>query len=347
MSSQIILVTGAAGFLGSQIVSQLLAKGYQVRGAARGAKVASLQEGYASYGAKFESIDIPDIAAGEFPEAFEGVFAVIHTATPFRSHETPESLVHGAIEGTLNVVRQAQKAGVKKIVATSSFAAVFNSSGSFTDKDWNPIPKEAGANSVEGAYAVGKTFAERALWEFADAHPEMDITTFCPPFLYGPFAEGFSLPTPYFEALSTSFYIYRLLTPAGAFPAFAAYIDVRDLARAHVAALTAPPEATVGRKRIVIASPHAADFKAALETIAQERPELKDRLVDVAKMPQYPFLSLPVDLKRAEDVLGVKIDSYMSWKDTILSTVDSLMALENGWKAKGLTVEIPADLMAM
>lgn len=123
----------------------------------------------------------------------------------------------------------------------------------------------------------------------------------------------------------------------------AAYIDVRDVARAHVAALTAPLESVTGRKRMVIASPHAADFGVAVALIANERPELKDRLVDLAKLPAYPFLTIPVNLKRVEDVLGVPKESYASWKDTILDTVDSLIALEKEWKARGFTVEIPVD----
>lgn len=75
--------------------------------------------------------------------------------------------------------------------------------------------------------------------------------------MYGPLAQGFSAPEPNYEGLSTDLNIYRLLTPDGVFPTFASYIDVRDVARAHVAALTAKPESVVGRKRIVMSSPHA------------------------------------------------------------------------------------------
>jgi nucleoside-diphosphate-sugar epimerase len=161
-----------------------------------------------------------------------------------------------------------------------------------------------------------------------------------PPFLYGPFAPGFSIPDLNYGALSTNAYIYRLLDPAGSYPGSPYYSDVRDVARAHVAALTSPPESSVGRKRILIASPYDFNFQGIVELIAANRPELKNRLV-TAKPPVFPSYKLPVDLKRVEDVLGIKLDSYKKWEDTILDAVDSLVELEKDWKAKGYDVVIP------
>lgn len=98
------------------------------------------------------------------------------------------------MEGTLNTIRQAQKAGIKRLIFTSSIASVLNPRNSFTDQgmarfrllwlrltplsDWNPITREEALKSGSfGAYTASKTFAERALWEFADEYPELDITT--------------------------------------------------------------------------------------------------------------------------------------------------------------------------
>ena len=85
----------------------------------------------------------------------------------------------GAIEGTLNVVRQGYAAGVRKFVVTGSIGAVFNPSGGLTDPDWNPTTKEDALKPGAGnyiAYAGSKAFAERALWEWADAHTDVDVT---------------------------------------------------------------------------------------------------------------------------------------------------------------------------
>lgn len=118
------------------------------------------------------------------------------------------------------------------------------------------------------------------------------------------------------------------------------YADVRDVARIHVEALTSPPESSVGRKRLIVVSPHALDFKAAVELIANKRPELKSRLIDAEKAPKFPN-HLVVDLKRIEEVTGVKETSYIPVNDTILETVDSLLVQEKGWISRGHTISPP------
>lgn len=100
----------------------------------------------------------------------------------------------------MNVIRQAEKAGITRIVVTSSIATVINPQKSFTDQgmhrhlslrshqrviyqcslDWNPITIEEAAAPGAGAmasYRVAKTLAERELWEFVDSHPHLDVTT--------------------------------------------------------------------------------------------------------------------------------------------------------------------------
>ncbi|KAG6847781.1 hypothetical protein H0H93_006042, partial [Arthromyces matolae] len=196
--------------------------------AARGTRVAELAESYKKFGARFKAIEIKDITSDQFPEALEGVDAVIHAAAPLPGKEDTESMINSAVEGTLNVVRQAEKAGVKRIVVTSSIVTVINPAGTFTDKDWHPTSKEAALETTGIAtYRAAKTLAEKELWAFADAHPHVDITTLNPPFLYGPLAETHihTLPAGRYDALSTDIQIYRLLTPDGAFPRSAGHAD--------------------------------------------------------------------------------------------------------------------------
>lgn len=256
-----------------------------------------------------------------------------------------------------------------------------NPSGSLTDKglpiisnllrvaangrtDWNPTTYEEALNgSAFTAYLGAKSLAEKAVWELADTHPDLDITTFCPPLFFGPFAPEFSIPTPDYLAVSTTIYLYRLLKPTGTYPPFAGmvfffyhrrrsllltvsishpgYIDVRDLARAHVAALDAPPESKLGRKRLLMASPYDLNYKTAVEFIAEKRPELKDRLIDSTKAPKFPLDRMPLDLKRVAQVTGVEENSYFSWQDTLLATIDNLITLEKDWESKGFQVDIP------
>ena len=164
-----------------------------------------------------------------------------------------------------------------------------------------------------------------------------------PPYLFGPFIPGFRVPKPDYGVLSTNLHIYHFLTKKGrAFPTIPGFADVRDVARIHVEALTSAPESSVGRKRLPIASPYENNYKEAVQFVAAAHPELIDRLVDANTAPQFPVDKLPVDLKRVEVVTGVKVDSYYAWKDTVLDTIDSLLALEQEWVNHGYEVEIPA-----
>lgn len=156
------------------------------------------------------------------------------------------------------------------------------------------------------------------------------------PYFFGPFAPGFSVPTPNFPALSTSKYIYALLNPKGSFPPVG-FVDVRDIARAHVAALTSPSTSVLGRKRLLIASPYDFSYKESIEYIAEQRPELKARLIsDTSKAPKHA--NARWDLSRLEQVTGIKPESFKTWHETILDTVDALIAIEKEWVSKGFTL---------
>jgi hypothetical protein len=132
-----------------------------------------------------------------------------------------------------------------------------------------------------------------------------------PPYLFGPFAPGFRIPKPDYGALSTNLHIYhKLARKERVFPQSPRAAD----ARIHVEALSSPPESSVGRKRLPIASPYDGNYKQAVQFVADAHPELKDRLVDADSAPKFSVDKLPMNLKRVEDVTGVKINSYYTWK---------------------------------
>ncbi|PBK68868.1 hypothetical protein ARMSODRAFT_957981 [Armillaria solidipes] len=186
-----------------------------------------------------------------------------------------------------------------------------------------------------------KKYADLAVVEFAEKHPEIDVTLVGPPFNFGPFAPGFEylIPEPDLSALSSNGSIYALLRPGNTeFPGAPGAIDVRDAARAHVLALQSRPSAEVGRKRFAIVSPHKSSYKDALAIIAKERPELKDRLTDATLAPEWPSYTLPVEWQKIEDVLGLKADSFIPWDKTVLDAVDSFVRIEGLWKEKEFKV---------
>ncbi|KAJ6535063.1 hypothetical protein B0H19DRAFT_1184841 [Mycena capillaripes] len=342
MSSELIFVTGASGFLGSHVILQLLEKGYRVRAAARGGKADHLQSSYASYGDRFAVVKIADIAHDQFPEALVGVDGILHLASPLPGRAEPAAMLQAAVEGTLNVIVQGENAGVKRFVVTSSTASVDNPENSFTDQDWNPVTREmalTGGNEMV-TYSASKKFAEMALWEWTEKHPHVEVTSLNAPFFYGPFTSHFSLPAPDYGAISTDLIIYNLLFPDGVSPPGTHYIDVRDVAQAHIRALNSPPMAEVGRKRVILSSPYGWSFQKTLDFIKEQRPALKKRLITTKPQTQR-FDVLPMDFSRVEKVLGMKVSDFHTVEETTLDTVDALIQVEEQWRSAGYPINTP------
>ena len=207
---------------------------------------------------------------------------------------------------------------------------------------WNPYPPTAyNPQTTEDAlkpgasglvvYAVSKALADRAVRDFKRAHPELDLTTIHPSYIYGPLGSGQVYSAP---GAGTNRFIYALLTGAPGRP-LSGYdpavrgpplsVDVRDVARAHVLALKVPPSADGAPKRFIVSSSRFT-WKEAVELIAQARPELKGRLpVVTGNEPEVaPFATL--DTSATETVLGLK--NYVKWQDTVLDTIDDLLRVE-------------------
>lgn len=167
--------------------------------------------------------------------------------------------------------------------------------------DWLPVTREAVLADPNAdpmlVYAVEKTLSEKAVWAFVDKHPHIEMLTrrsstsltstydtdclaVSPSFFYGPFAPGHRSP---FEGdsfspntISTESLFYGLLKPSAALPPLS-WVDVRDVARALVEALKAPPTSQVGRKRLLLCGEyhHANELT---DLIRRERPQLAHRL---------------------------------------------------------------------
>ncbi|KAK7692305.1 hypothetical protein QCA50_003930 [Cerrena zonata] len=336
MSSKFVLVTGGTGFMGGHIVHQLLAGGQRVRAIVRSGKGDQLKETYAQYGDKLDTAVVDDFVSGDFTHTFKDVDAVIHAAAPMPTHiKSAEDALKTAIDGTLNIFKQAEKAGIRNFAYTSSVVALnLEDPAPITDQSWNPITKDIALQSKEPfvIYIAEKTLAEKAVWEFVDKHPHVEMMTVNPPFFYGPYAPSYRNDDASKGSLSTNGFIYSLLTPNGTGAPGPYAIDVRDVAKALILGLKAPPTSQVGRKRIILSSA-CISAKDVVELIASERPELKGRLSKAAfDAPPAPKSAL--DLSRAKEVLGLE---FRDWKETILAAVDDLIKFEGIWKAKGVT----------
>ncbi|KAJ7034205.1 D-lactaldehyde dehydrogenase [Mycena alexandri] len=266
ISSGKVLVSGANGYVAVWVVRTLLEEGYSVRGAVRSPdKGKHLTELFASYGDKFELAIVPDITKeGAFDEAVKGVDAIEHTASPYHFQaDDPAELIEPAVKGTVGILESARKYGfrspesIKRVVVTSSTAAVLNVAPTpqiLDESNWNDqaveeVTEKGRAASAAAKYRVSKMLAERAAWDFVKKHKDeigWDLSVMNPPLVLGPTIHEVASA----DALNTS---ARMLHDAFAkgegLTGGGCWIDVRDLALAHVRALQ---KEEAGCERIII-----------------------------------------------------------------------------------------------
>ncbi|KXS21933.1 NAD(P)-binding protein [Gonapodya prolifera JEL478] len=239
-----VIVTGASGYIAAHVVDQFLKHGYRVVGTVRSAsKGEYLKKLFAAYGDAFEYSIVPDMQVeGAFDEAAKGTQGFIHVASPFFTENVTDpnaQLVTPAVRGTLSALRAARAAGVRRVVVTSSFAAIVRASQTlpytYTEADWNT---DSLALEVP-TYQTSKTKAEKTAWEYLEKEgASFDLVTMNPPLVVGPTIHETST-----TSLNTSMkYILRYITgyfkepPAGGI----GWVHVRDLALAHVRAFERP-----------------------------------------------------------------------------------------------------------
>ncbi len=282
MSGELVLVTGGSGFVASHCILQLLAAGYRVRttvrSLAREAQVrATLKSAGADPGAAlaFAAADLTSDAG--WPEAAAGCDYVLHVASPFplAVPKDENELIVPAREGALRLLRAARGAGVKRVVLTSSFAAVGYGTAmkgaAFSESDWTDV-----TGPGVSAYVKSKTLAERAAWDFmAREGGDMELAVVNPVGIFGPVLGS---------DFATSIEIVKRMMD-GALPGLPnlvfGVVDVRDVADLHLRAMTHPDAA--GERFLAV----AGDF-ITLQTIART---LKGRLGDAAR--RVPTRALP------------------------------------------------------
>ena len=197
MAGPTVAVTGASGFVASELIAQLLAKGYTVRGSVRSVVDPEKTAHLVSLPGAAERLTLfaADVLDGEaaFAAAFAGCTTVFHTACPFvpmgRAKALGEDYFSApAVEGTLNVLRAAETAGsVRRVVMTSSTAAIFKRlvepGHVYDEASWNDVEE---LKTREMWYSIGKTRQEQAAWEYMRAAPrKFDVVCINPTMVAG------------------------------------------------------------------------------------------------------------------------------------------------------------------
>src|ERR1700687_593714 len=187
-----ILVTGGSGFIGSHCILQLLAAGHRVRTPVRSLKRegdvrAMLKEGGAEPGDRL-AFSVADLEKDPgWPEAVAGCAYVLRVPSPLPPvvPEHEDQLIIPAREATLRVLRASRDAGVKRVVLTSSFAAI----GYGHEPQKTPFDETTWTDPQDGmaAYVKSKTLAERAAWEFiAQEGGGLELAVVNPVAVFGP-----------------------------------------------------------------------------------------------------------------------------------------------------------------
>jgi nucleoside-diphosphate-sugar epimerase len=334
----LVLVTGGSGFIGGHCILQCLAAGHQVRATVRSLsrepEVRALLRKAGAEGDGRLSLAAADLErdAG-WPEAVAGCDFVLHVASPFPlappKHE--DDLIVPAREGALRVLEAARAAGVKRVVLTSSFAAVGyghkDQSAPFDETTWTD-PNAEGVS----AYAKSKTLAERAAWDLVarESGPELSVVN--PVGVFGPVLG---------PDLSTSIIIVRRLMD-GAMPGLPrmkfGVVDVRDVADLHLRAMTDPR--AKGERFLAVAGDFmsiremALALRARLGAAARRVPtrELPDWLLRLAAFADPTVRQVLPELGKSKNATSAKAKRLLDWaprsrEDALVATAESLLRL--------------------
>ena len=334
-----VLVTGGSGFIGSHAILQLLAADHQVRTTVRSLRRevdvrALLKQGGAEPGDRlsFIAADLENDAG--WADAVVGCDYVLHIASPFPSgvpkHE--DDLIVPARDGALRVLRASRDAGVKRVVLTSSFAAIGyghkQQDAPFDETSWTDLHGDD-----LSAYVKSKTVAERAAWDFvATEGGGLELSVINPVGVFGPV-----LGPDY----STSVLLVQRLMD-GAMPGvpklYFGAVDVRDVADLHIRAMTDP--AASGERFLAIAGDFlsmldiAKILKAHMGAAAKRVPtrQLPNWLVCVAALRDPAIKLITPELGKMKNATGEKAKRLLGWaprsnEEAIVATAESLVRL--------------------
>lgn len=241
--AELVLITGGTGYLGGWCIVEALRRGYDVRTTIRDlAKTDSVRVTIAAGGVPTDRLSFAaaDLSRDDgWDAAMAGIDYVLHVASPISPEgvKRADDYVRPAVDGATRVLKAAVKAGVKRVVMTSSCAACAPSdvSREVTSDEtvWSDPKKQA-----DDWYRLSKTLAERAAWGFMRANGgRTELATVLPAAIFGPALNK--------ESRSSLILIDRFVK--GNMPGVpnfgACVVDVRDVADLHLRAMTAPEAA--------------------------------------------------------------------------------------------------------
>ncbi len=332
-----VLVTGASGFIGAHCVLDLLQAGYQVRASVRTSKrIDELRALLHDHAPEFDiEYAIASLDSDEgWAAAAAGCRYVLHIASPLPVNQPkdPDDLVRPARDGALRVLRAAKAAGVKRLVMTSSTAAVCGSPNQqpdyiYTEKDWTDIK-----DPTVSAYNLSKTVAEKAARDFIEQEGGIEFATVNPGLVCGPVLQA--------RVNTSQEFVKRLME--GTLPLIPPLgfetVDVRDVASLHRLALE-HPQADGGRFLATSGFLWLREMAAVLRNNLGERAQRVPKrqapawLIRMIALFDPAVKSIVSDLNQVRQVDHSTSTHVLGWRprpvqEAVIASAESMLAFD-------------------
>ncbi|MCG8476776.1 MAG: aldehyde reductase [Cytophagales bacterium] len=250
-----VLLTGVSGYIGLHCAVELLKQGYAVKGSIRNlSKAESITNAIKNFidpKGNLEFCELDLLKDNGWDEAVSDCDFVMHVASPFFSKipKDENELIKPAVEGTQRALRAAHKAGIKRVVLTSSMVAMLGDISGDENIDQGSWTKVDAKNAT--AYLKSKTLAEKSAWEFAKAN-NIELVTVHPGPVYGPSLSN--------DLSGESMTLFKRIITGELKQMIHASInmsDVRDVAKIHVMALESEQ---ANGQRVIVSTEKAHSF---------------------------------------------------------------------------------------